>query len=379
MKKFTTLNSITLNIILTIIILIVMKTVDDIVLIRKDRLIEEGSRTMKAIVCPKYGSPDILELREIEKPQPKDNEVLIRNYASSINTGDIIYRSGRVPDVIFRGVRKILTGLFRVFDSGIRKPRKKLPGFDFSGEIVSVGKEVTGWKKGEQVYGYSKGACAEYMCVPTSKFAIKPVNMSFQEAGAVPGAATAALLYLRDIANIQKGQKILIIGASGGIGTFAVQIAKIYEAEVTGVCGPSNLDMVKELGADFVIDYTKEDFTKNGKKYDFIYDVIAKNTFSNCKNSLTKEGIFLSNNFLNSKKHILQLITSKFTSKKLKIGVVVESEEDFNYLRTWIEEGKIKSVIDKVYPLSQIAEAHRHYETGHSKGKVVVNISGGIL
>lgn len=331
---------------------------------------------MKAIVCEKYGSADVLELKEIEKPRPKDNEVLIRNYASSINTADILYRRGRIPKGMdtFWSARKVFTPLMRLFDMGIRKPRRKVVGHDFSGEIVAVGKEVTDWKAGDHVYGYSGGACAEYLCVPAAKLVTKPVNMSFQEAGAAPGAAVVALGGLRDWGKLQSGQKILIIGASGGIGTFAVQMAKIYEAEVTGVCGPSNLEMVQELGADFVIDYTKDDFTKNGQTYDVIFDVRGKHTFSKCKNSLTKKGIYVSNNFLNSKKHLLHLITSTFTSKKLKIGVASESPENLSLLREWIEAGKLKAVIDQVYPLSQTAEAHRHYETGHSKGRVVISI-----
>lgn len=330
---------------------------------------------MKAIVCPKFGPPDVLQLNEVEKPIPKDDEALVRNYASSINTVDIISRSGKLPKVIFWAARKMIGPLLRVFDSGIRKPRRKIPGYSFAGEIVSVGKGVTDWKEGDQVYGYSAGACAEYMSVKSSVLAIKPTNMSFEEAAAVSGGASPALLGIRDLAKVESGQKVLIIGASGGIGTFAVQIAKIYETEVTGVCGPDNIDMVKEIGADFVIDYTKEDYTKNDQTYDIIFDAVAANTFSNCKNILTENGLYVSNNFMNSPRHLVQLITSKFKSKKLKTGVANEGAENLNQLRDWIEEGKIKSVIDKVYPLSQTAEAHRHYETGHSKGRVVININ----
>lgn len=329
---------------------------------------------MKAIVCEKFGSADVLELKEIDQPQPQANEVLVRNYASSINTTDIVYRRGKVPDVISWSLRLLITPLFRIFDVGIRKPRRKAVGSDFSGEIVAVGSEVTGWNAGDHVYGYSRGACAEYLAVPASRLVRKPANMSFQEAGAVPEPGTVALEALRDWAQLQSGQKILILGASGGIGTFAVQIAKIYGAEVTGVCGPSNLEMVQELGADSVIDYTREDFTKTGQTYDIIFDVRGKYTFSKSKNSLTKKGIYVSNNFLNSKKHLFHLITSKFTSKKLRIGVGKASVEDLSLLVNWMEEGKLKPVIDKVYPLSQTAEAHRHYETGHSKGRVVISI-----
>jgi len=331
-------------------------------------------KKMKAIVCTKYGPPEVLQLQEVAKPTPKDNEVLIRNYASSINTHDITSRSGRAPEVLFW--RKFFTGLLRISILGIRKPRQKIPGFGFAGEIVVVGKEVTDWKVGDHVYGFKEegGAFAEYMTVPTNILAKKPSNLSFQEAAAVTGGASPAIAAFRDVARPKKGQKVLIIGASGGIGTFAVQIAKLYGAEVTGVCGPSNLDMVQGLGADFVIDYTKEDYTKNDQTYDVIFDVVVKQNFSKCKNSLSKKGIYIANNPLSSKKHLLQLITSKFTSKKLKIVTADESTDALNQLRDWIETGKIKPVIDKVYPLSQTAEAHRHYETGHAKGRVVISI-----
>ncbi|MHA2106614.1 MAG: NAD(P)-dependent alcohol dehydrogenase [Candidatus Hodarchaeales archaeon] len=332
---------------------------------------------MKAILQTKFGSADVLELKEVEKPTlTKDNEVLVRNYASSINTNDITFRSGKAPTTLFWSVRMLFGIMMRIFLMGIRKPRQKIPGYGFAGEIEMVGKAVTDWKIGDHVYGLIEkgGAFAEYMIVPANILANKPSNLSFQEAGAVPGGVSPALTLLKDVAKIQKGQKILIIGASGGVGTFAVQIAKLYGAEVTGVCGPTNIAMVKELGADFVIDYTKADFTKNGQTYDIIFDVLAKNTFSNCKKSLSKKGIYLANNPLSCKKHLLQIITSKFTSKKLKIGVADESAEALNLVREWIEDGKIKPVIDQVYPLSKIAEAHRHYETGHAKGRVVISI-----
>ena len=329
---------------------------------------------MKAIVYTKYGPPDVLELKEIEKPQPEDDEVLIRNYGSSINTVDVTYRSGKVPKVIFWGARKLTGLILRLFFSGLRKPKQKIPGFGFAGEIELVGKEATDWKVGDQVYGYSPGACAEYMTVPASKLVKKPANLSFQEAAAVPGGAGPALLAFRDLAQPEKGQKVLIIGASGGIGTFGVQMAKLYGAEVTGVCGPTNVAMVKEIGADFVIDYTKENYTKNNQTYDIIFDAIGANTLSKCKKILTAKGSYVSNNFLNSPRHIFQAMTNRFRRKKLKFGVADEGADNLNLLREWIENGKIKPVIDTVYPLSQTADAHRHYETGHSKGRVVISI-----
>jgi NADPH:quinone reductase-like Zn-dependent oxidoreductase len=332
---------------------------------------------MRAIIQTKFGSADVLELKEVEKPTlTKDNEVLIRNYASSINTHDITTRSGRAPAALFWSIRMFATIMLRIFLMGIRNPRQKIPGFGFAGEIELIGKAITDWKVGDHVYGFIEkgGAFAEYLIAPANILANKPLNLSFQESGAVPGGASPAIATFKDVARPKKGQKVLVIGASGGVGTFGVQIAKLYDAEVTGVCGPTNVDMVKDIGADFVIDYTKEDFTKNGQTYDIIFDVLAKNTFSNCKNSLSKNGLYIANNPLSSKKQLLQLITSKFTSKKVKIVNADESADALNLLREWIEKGKIKPVIDQVYPLDQTAEAHRHYETGHAKGRVVISI-----
>jgi NADPH:quinone reductase-like Zn-dependent oxidoreductase len=329
---------------------------------------------MKAIVCTKYGPPDVLQLKEIEKPQPEDNEVLIRNYGSSINTVDVSARSGKAPKVIFRGIRTLIGLILRLSYYGFRKPKEKIPGFGFAGKIVLAGKEVTDWKAGDHVYGYSPGACAEYMTVPASLLAKKPANLSFQEAAAVPGGASPAVLAFRDLAQPEKGQKVLVIGASGGIGTFGIQIAKLYGAEVTGVCGSANADMVREIGAEFVIDYTKEDYTKKDQTYDIIFDAIGANTLSKCKKILTNEGSYVSNNIVSSPTHIFHVMTNRFRRKKLKSGVADESADNLNLLREWIENGKIKPVIDTVYPLSQAADAHRHYETGHSKGRVVISI-----
>jgi len=333
---------------------------------------------MKAIICSKYGPPEVLELREIEKPDPKNDEVLIRNYGSSINTVDIIARSGKAPRVIFWGLRQLIGPFLRLSFGGLRRPKQNLPvGFGFAGEIISFGKEVTDWKVGDHVYGYSEkgGACSEYMTVPEVSLAKKPTNLSFQEAAAVPGGVSPALLAFRDLAQPKKGQKVLIIGASGGIGTFGVQMAKnVYGAEVTGVCGSTNVEMVREIGADFVIDYTKEDYTKYDLKFDIIFDAIGANTPSKCKKILTDEGVYVSNNPVNSPKTIFYMMTNVFRKKKLKSGVADESAANLELLREWIENGKIKPVIDTVYPLRQTANAHRHYETGHAKGRVVISI-----
>jgi NADPH:quinone reductase-like Zn-dependent oxidoreductase len=330
---------------------------------------------MKAIVCEKFGGPDVLKLKEIEKPVPKDNEILIRSHGSSVNTGDIVYRNAKSPPALFWSAR-VLMRPFIGFIAGFRKPKIKIPGCDFVGKIVSIGKNVTIWNVGDRVYGFSDegGALAEFFCLPADyrKLTKMPSNMSFQEAAAVPGAASPALTGIRDLANLQEGQKILIVGASGGIGTYAVQIAKLHGVEVTGVCGPNNVEMLKEIGADHVIDYTKEDYTKDNKKYDIIFDVVGKATFSKCKKILTKNGLFVSNNPINSKKHLFYMMTG---NKRFKQGITDESAENLSVLRDWIEEGKIKSVIDTVYPLDQAAEAHRLYETGHAKGRVVISIN----
>ena len=316
---------------------------------------------MKAIVVEKFGPPEVLQLKEVDKPIPKANEVLIRNYASSINTVDIAHRDGKAPPAVFWTARKLIGPILRLAESGVARPRHKIPGLDFAGKIVEVGSGVKDWNVGDEVYGYSAknwGALAEFLVVPAIKLARKPSNLSFQEASAVPGGASPAIVGLKDLVKLEKGQKVLIIGASGGIGTFAVQIAKhIYDTEVTAVCGPNNIDMVKKIGADYVIDYTKGDYTKNQtKKYDVIFDIVGKNTFSSCKKILTKKGVFVSNNFMNSKRHLVQLITTSFGSKKLKTGVANEAAEVLNILKDWIENDKIKPVIDSIYPLEKAFE-----------------------
>ena len=334
----------------------------------------DNKETMKAIMMTKYGTPDVLELKEIDKPTPNDDEVLIRNHGTSINTVDVLHRGGKAPKVAFWGMKKLIGFFLRLSFGGLRKPKQKIPGAGFAGEIVSTGKEVSDWSVGDHVYGYLEkgGACAEYMSVPTSVLAKKPKNLSFQEAAAVPGGSTPALVAFRDLATPKKGQKVLIIGASGGIGTFAVQMAKhVYGAEVTGVCGPTNVDMVKEIGADFVIDYTKEEYTKNDSKYDIILDVVSAQNLSKCKNILASKGIYIANNSISSPKNLFHMMTG---NKKFKTGTADESAAAMTLIREWVEEGKIKPVIDTVYTLNQTAEAHRHYETGRAKGRVVISI-----
>jgi 2-desacetyl-2-hydroxyethyl bacteriochlorophyllide A dehydrogenase len=319
---------------------------------------------MKAIVCTKYGPPDVLQLREIEKPVPKDNEVLIKVHATTVTSGDVWIRSSTFSPWFFIPGRIMY---------GIRKPRKTIPGNELAGEIESVGKDVKQFKKGDQVFGIFwgtsfGGAYAEYKCLPEDSVAIKPANMTYEEAAAVPiGGLTA--LHLLKKGNVQKGQQVLIFGASGSVGTFAVQLAKYFGAEVTGVCGTTNIEMVKSLGADKVIDYKEEDFTKGGKTYDLIFDAVRKTSFSRCKSSLKERGVYITVDW----PLITALWTSIIGTKKVVFGIA-KRIEDLTFLRELIEAGKLKSVIDRRYPLEKSAEAHRYVEKGHKKGNVVLTL-----
>jgi NADPH:quinone reductase-like Zn-dependent oxidoreductase len=322
---------------------------------------------MKAVVCTRYGSPDVLQLREVEKPTPKNNELLIRIHAATVGLSDLMTVKGA----------PFVTRFF----TGLVMPKNPIPGAEFAGEIEAVGKDVKLFKKGDQVFGADLsglGAYAEYKCLPENGvLAIKPANMTYEEAAPVCGAV-AAWNFLTDQATIQSGQKVLINGASGSMGTAAVQIARYFGAEVTGVCCPTNLELVNSLGADHVIDYTQEDFTKTGQTWDVIFDVENKSSFSRCKGSLTQKGVYLKT-FPGLTILLQMLWTSKIGSKKAKFSAtglrpVPERLSFLNELIELIEAGKLKSVIDRCYPLEQTAEAHRYVEKGHKMGNVVVTV-----
>ena len=320
---------------------------------------------MKAIVFTKYGPPDVLQLEEVEKPTPKDNEVLIRVHAATVNAGDCEIRSLKAPFV---------SRLFVRIYVGIIKPRVKILGQEMAGEIESVGKDVQLFKKGDQVFAFCIfGAYAEYICMPEdAALALKPTNMTSDEAAAVPLGGLNALYFLKK-ANIQSGQKVLINGAGGSIGTSAIQLAKSFGAEVTGVDSAEKLDMLRSIGADHVIDYTQEDFTQNGQTYDVIFDIVGKGSFSRSIRSLKKEGFLLLAN-LELSRMIRGLWISKTSAKKVVFGLAGDSAEDLISLKDLIEAGKIKTVIDRRYPLEQIAEAHSYVEKGHKKGYVVITV-----
>ena len=319
---------------------------------------------MKAVVFEKYGGPEVLQIRDVEKPTPKENEVLIKIQATSVCAAD--WR-----------MRKASPFLVRLM-MGLRRPTKiNILGFDLAGEIEAVGANVTKFKVGDQVFGgagFNFGAYAEYICISEdSTLTTKPENMTFAEAATVPVGGDTAIYFMKHQGNIQPGQKVLIYGASSSVGTFSIQVAKHFGAEVTAVCSAANHDLVKSLGADKVIDYKTEDFTKSGETYDVVFDAVGKLSVSNSMKTLKEEGIFL-----DSVGMLRRSIRGKFatirSSKKVMGGSALELIEDLVYLRELIEAGKLKAVIDRTYPLEEIVEAHRYVDTGRKKGNVAITL-----
>ena len=314
---------------------------------------------MKAIVQNEYGSPDVLELKEIDKPVVKDDDVLVGVHAAGLNAGD--YFSMRGSPWLAR------------FTVGFPKPKDHILGWDVAGHVEAVGKNVTRFQPGDKVFASCDGALAEYACAPEGKFATTPTNLTLEQAAAVPSAAMAALHALRDQANVQPGQKVLINGASGGVGTFAVQIAKALGAEVTGVCSTRNVDMVQSIGADHVIDYTKEDFTQSGQRYDLILDNVGNRSFADCRRALTPEGTHLPNTGHGGMSYVIKAyVLSAFMRQHARPFLSVPNAKDMLYIKDLIEAGKLKPVIDRTYPMSETPEAIRYLEEEHARGKVVI-------
>jgi NADPH:quinone reductase-like Zn-dependent oxidoreductase len=324
---------------------------------------------MKAIVQDKYGSPpDVLELREIDKPVVKDDEVLVRVRAASVNPADWHY---------MRGLPYVMRP-----ESGLRKPKARVLGRDISGQVEAVGKDVTRFRPGDEVFAnVPTGGFAEYVGVLEDRLVPKPANLTFEQAAAVPLAALTALQGLRDAGQVQPEQKVLIIGVSGGVGTFAVQLAKYFGADVTGVCSTRNEELVRSLGADQVIDYTQQDFTQSGRKYDLIFQLAGTSSPSHCRRALTAKGTLVlssgesSGRWLGPVDRIIKAkVLSPFVSQKLGSFLAKSNQADLQFLKELIEAGKVKPVIDRTYPLSETPEAIRYLEEGHARGKVVITV-----
>jgi NADPH:quinone reductase-like Zn-dependent oxidoreductase len=333
--------------------------------------IETGEPHMKAVVYTNYGSPDVLEIRDVKKPVPNDDQILIKVRAAAVNPLDWHFMEG-TPYIM------------RAMGVGLRKPKDPRLGVDYAGQVEAVGKNVTQFKPGDEVFGGKTGAFAEYVCARADRaIVLKPANITFEQAASVPIAAITALQALRDKGKVHAGQKVLINGASGGVGTFAVQIAKSFGADVTGVCSTRNLDLVRSLGADHVIDYTKEDFTKGDERYDVILDNVGTQPLSGFRHALQPKGIcvMIGGGGPNDGgligpmgRPIVALLMSPFISQKMGMMMAELNKEDLTILGNLMQFGKVKPVIDRTYPLSQIAEAMRYLEAGHARGKVIITV-----
>ena len=333
---------------------------------------------MKAIVFTEYGTPDVLKIKEVAKPTPKDNEILVKVHATPVNYGDLLARNfGNLTPSEFNMPAPLYLPSRMTF--GWNKPKINILGSELAGEVEAIGKDVTKFKAGDQVFAYlgmNMGANVEYVCLSESgSVALKPANLTYEEAATLPYGTIMATSLLAK-ANIQRGQKVLINGASGGIGSMAVQLAKHFGAEVTGVCGTPRLEFVKSLGADKVIDYTKEDFTQNGETYDLIFDVLGRSSFSRVKHSLKPNGIYLLSSF--KMKALSQMLWTSLMGGKQKVicSFANETVESLEFVKKLVKEGKIKAIVDKSFPMEQAAEAHRYVEQGRKQGNVVIAIRG---
>lgn len=317
---------------------------------------------MKAIVYHDYGSPDVLKCEEVEKPTPRDDEVLLKVHAASVNPIDRLFRGTSY-------IVRILTGL--------RRPKDTRLGRDVSGQVEAVGRNVTQFKPGDQVFGSCLGAFAEYVCTSEQALVVKPANLTFEQAAAVPVAALTALQGLRDKGKIQPGRKVLINGAAGGVGTFAVQIGKSFGAEVTGVCSTRNIDMVRSIGADRVIDYTQEDFTRGGQRYDLILDCVSNHSLSACRRVLTPNGIYViaggpSKLWIILTRALTALVLSRFVRQKFVMFIARSKKEDLTIMHELTRGGRVTPVIDRRYRLNEVPDAIRYLEEGHARGKIVI-------
>src|SRR3954468_14409855 len=321
---------------------------------------------MKAIVQANYGSPDVLQLRDIDKPVLKDAEVLVRVRAAAVNIGDWH---------LLRGVPYVMRALF-----GLRKPRRAVPGLDIAGQVEAVGSSVEQFRPGDDVFGWCRGAFAEYARAAENNLLSKPANLTFEQSAAVGDSAFTALAAVRDQGKVQPGQRVLVNGASGGVGTFAVQIAKSFGADVTGVCSTSNVELVRSIGADEVIDYTSEDFTKSGSRYDVMLDLIGNRSLSDCRRALTPRGTYVlvgvrdMGRWLGLSRQFKALLLSPFVRQRMRVFVVRHNKEDLAVLKELVEAVKVAPIIDRRYELSEVAEALRQQGEGHTQGKIVINV-----